>query len=322
VRSSVRGKDTPHATSSSRGNMRLSVIIPTLNAEGRIAALIESLGRQTVRPAEVIVIDSSSSDRTAEIARAAGCRVEVIPRAGFSHGGARNLGARLATGDTLVFMTQDAAPADEHFLDALVAPIARGEAAATYARQVAPPGSTPVEVFARRFYYPPEAERRTLADLPAMGLRTFFMSNVASAVARRDFEAAGGFCEHVVMNEDMLLAAAMVRRGCAVVYAADAVVYHGHAYSLMHVLRRYFDIGASRAQAGDLLAGATWRAQGTRFFGGLLALLVREGAWTWLPRAAAESAMKFVGFQLGRRYRWLPPALRRRLSMNAGFWTT
>ena len=302
--------------------MNVSVIIPTLDAQGRLAALLESLGRQSLRPAETIVIDSSSADATADIARRAGCRAEVIPRASFDHGRARNLGARMAAGDTLVFMTQDAMPADEHFLAALVDPVRRGDAAATYARQVAPPGSPPTEVFARRFYYPQHSERRTIADLPAMGLRTFFLSNVASAVARGAFEAVGGFPEHIIMNEDMLLAAALVRRGYAVAYAADAVVLHAHRYTLVQVLRRYFDIGASRTEEGDLLAGATWRGQGTQFLGGLVRFLVREGAWAWLPRAAAESAMKLAGFHLGRRHRWMPRALKRRLSMNAAFWAT
>jgi rhamnosyltransferase len=300
--------------------VNVSVIIPTLNAGDRLPGLLAALGRQSLRPVETIVIDSSSEDSTAEVARLAGCRVEVIPRTSFDHGGTRNLAARMASGDAIVFMTQDAMPADEDFLAALVAPVARGEAAATYARQVAPPGSRPTEVFARQFYYPEGPERRTLDDLPRMGMDAFFLSNVAAAVARDAFNSVGGFPAPVIMNEDMLLAAALLRRGYAIAYAAEAVVYHAHQYTLWQVLRRYFDIGASRTQEGGLLAGAAWRGHGTKFLGGLARFLIRHGAWAWLPRAAAESAMKFAGYQLGKRHRWMPAALKRRLSMNAAYW--
>ncbi len=85
---------------------------------------LEAIARQEVgEDVEVVVVDSGSSDGSAERARRLGARVHEIPPEEFSHGGARNLGAKLAAGDIVVFTSQDAYAADENWLAALVAPL-------------------------------------------------------------------------------------------------------------------------------------------------------------------------------------------------------
>jgi rhamnosyltransferase len=301
--------------------VNVSVIIPTLQAAAEIPALAEGLRGQTLRPAEILVIDSSSEDGTADAARRAGCTVQVIPRGDFDHGAARNAAARRAGGEVLVFMTQDARPASADFLEALVRPLGEGHAAAAYARQAPRPDARPTEVFARRFNYPETPAERTLADLPRLGIRTFFFSNAASAVARGPFEAVGGFPEMIIMNEDLMLCARLLKAGHTVAYQPAAVVCHSHHYTLGRTFRRYFDIGVFRAQAGPALAGVRWSGQGWLFTRRLFGHLVRSGAWTSLPRAAAETALKAAGVWAGRRYRCLPRSLRPRLSLHPAFWS-
>jgi|WetSurMetagenome_2_1015567.scaffolds.fasta_scaffold116397_2 rhamnosyltransferase len=298
----------------------ISVIIPTREAVAEIPLLVSRLRSQTLPPAEIIILDSSSTDGTPDLAREIGCTVETVPRDAFDHGGTRNLGARRACGDILVFLTQDALPATETFLETLIRPLSQGHAAA-YARQAASPDARPTEVFARLFNYPGVSRQQSLSDLPHLGIRTFFMSDAASAVARAPLEAVGGFPERVIMSEDMLLCARLLRRGYTVAYEASAVVQHSHSLTLRQTLQRYFDIGVMRVQAGDLLAGARWHGQGLRFGREMFAYLVRSGAWTSLPRAGAEVLMKAVGVQLGRRHRCIPVAIKRRLSRHAGFWS-
>ena len=46
--------------------MDISVIIPTLNAEHEIEALLIALERQSIRPNEILVVDSASEDKTIE----------------------------------------------------------------------------------------------------------------------------------------------------------------------------------------------------------------------------------------------------------------
>lgn len=300
-------------------NGAISVIVPTLQAEAHLPGLLHALRAQSLPPTEIIVIDSSSRDGTVAATRAAACRVEVIPRASFNHGGTRNLAARLATGEFLVFLTQDVTPADSHFLEALVEPLRQGCAAA-FARQLPREGATPPERFLRQSNYPPQPARRRLADLPRLGVKTFFFSNAASAIARNSFETVGGFPEDVVICEDILLSARLIRAGFEVVYAADARVYHSHCYTVSGQFRRYFDIGVTMGRAKELLAGAPAGGEGARFLAGQFRYLLAGGHWRWLPYCAAEAAAKLTAFQLGKHEHLLPRALKEHLSLNPAYW--
>ena len=76
--------------------LRISVIVPTLNEEANIGPLLESLKTQHCPPYEVIVVDGGSTDATIAIAETYGARVEVRP--GLKEFPSRALGARMATG--------------------------------------------------------------------------------------------------------------------------------------------------------------------------------------------------------------------------------
>ncbi|MGA2467891.1 MAG: glycosyltransferase family A protein, partial [Thermodesulfobacteriota bacterium] len=87
--------------------IKCSVIIPTRNGGKYLGKLFGTLQEQSVSPAQILVVDSSSKDNTIKICNA--FRVDLIqiePKT-FDHGGTRNLAASRAIGDILVFMTQD-----------------------------------------------------------------------------------------------------------------------------------------------------------------------------------------------------------------------
>ena len=91
--------------------MSLSIIIPTLNEEAALPATLKSVAALTPAPLEVIVVDSSSQDRTVDIARAYGAR--VITGLPPGRAGQMNAGARIASGDQLCFLHADTElPAD------------------------------------------------------------------------------------------------------------------------------------------------------------------------------------------------------------------
>lgn len=298
----------------------VSVVIPTLQAARHLPGLLDRLRSQEIPPSEILVVDSSSTDETAAIAGAAGCVLDVIPRSAFDHGGARNRAARRARGEILVFVTQDATPADEHWLANLVSSIRSGEAVATYARQLPREDAGTLERFARGFNYPARSRVRDLADVDALGYKAFFFSNVCSAVRTEVFREVGGFPEGVVLNEDVLLCAKLLRAGHRVKYEAGARVYHSHDYGLIQQFRRNFDIGASISQAGTLLRGARTGGEGLRFVLGQARYVIESGDHLQLPAVFAEAAFKLAGFGLGKRERHIPRAVKRRLSMHGYFW--
>lgn len=290
-------------------------IIPTLNPKISDLVLLKESSKN------ILIIDSQS--KNAEEILKSGFKVKPISRHDFNHGGTRNLGARLATedgADILVFMTQDAIPADEAWLENLVAPIRSGEAAATFARQLPRPEASLLEQFSRHFNYPGVSRVRSEADISQLGVKAFFFSNVCSAVRADVFWELGGFPEDVIMNEDMTLAAKLLRAGYKVKYVAEAEVVHSHDYTLKQQFRRNFDVGAFFAEAGPELSGASVTGEGVRFVREQIAYVRRHGRADLIPLVIAEAAAKFSAFQLGKRHRLLPLALKKKFSMHSYHW--
>ena len=103
--------------------MKLSVVVPAFNEERLLAATLhhvqEGLNAAARRGAsgEIIVCDNNSTDRTAEVAGAAGASVVFEPVNQIAR--ARNTGAAAASGDWLVFVDADSSPSPALFLDML-----------------------------------------------------------------------------------------------------------------------------------------------------------------------------------------------------------
>lgn len=94
----------------------LTIVIPTKNEEGYLPRLLESIRRQTLAPASIIVSDAQSTDATREIARAHGAR--IVEGGLISFG--RNAGAREAQTDFILFLDADVELRDPQFLEKAV----------------------------------------------------------------------------------------------------------------------------------------------------------------------------------------------------------
>lgn len=90
----------------------VSVIIPAYQAEDTIARAIDSVLGQTMLPAEIIVIDDGSRDRTRQIAReiagrASRCKVCLLEQENLGAGAARNRGLEAAAQEFVAFLDAD-----------------------------------------------------------------------------------------------------------------------------------------------------------------------------------------------------------------------
>ena len=105
------GRLRPCARAGATGPLlSVSVIIPARNEEHNLPALLRSLASQPVRPREVLVVDDSSTDRTAELARQLGATViasKPLPDGWRGKTWACHQGAQAATSDVLLFVDAD-----------------------------------------------------------------------------------------------------------------------------------------------------------------------------------------------------------------------
>jgi rhamnosyltransferase len=279
--------------------MRISVIIPTLNAGASIGDMLSLLNAQDQPPHEIIVIDSSSADKTVATAKALGAKTSIIPRASFNHGKTRNQGALEASGDILVFMTQDALPIDNGLLSMLSRPLREKDIAATFGRQIPRHDASPLETFTRLFNYPDKGIVKGMEDVQRLGIKTFFISNACSSYRKDIFLQVGMFPEDVKANEDMLISARLITRGYKIAYVAEAKVIHSHNYSLAGQFVRYFRIGSSLRKNRWILNIARPEGEGLRFIKEQIQFVAGRKQYLWIPYIFLESVTKYAGFRIG-----------------------
>lgn len=300
--------------------MIISVIIPTLNAEKNIPVLMERIWSQSLKPMEILIIDSSSNDNTVRTAIKYGAKTITIKRYEFDHGGTRNLAANEAFGDVLVFLTQDAMPTNEDFIENLVAPLTDASIPLSYGRQIPNMDANPIEIFVRRYNYPENSIIKDANQIPSLGIKTFFCSNVCSAIRRKEFEEIGRFPENIIMNEDMILAAKLILKGYKVAYQASATVYHSHNYGLKEQFQRYFDIGVSLSRNKWLLQGIKSEREGIKLLKSQTQYLIKEKKWLSVPYGFLQAVSKYSGYRLGLSEIRLPMRLKKSLSLHKNFW--
>jgi rhamnosyltransferase len=297
----------------------ISVILLTKNGGDLFGEVLDALFRcDGIADAEVLVIDSGSTDATLDlVSRHPEARLYRIPPEEFGHGKTRNLGVRLARGQVLVFLVQDATPAPD-FLTRLRAPLARPQVAGAYARQLPRPWSNPAERLFLGHVYPDAPGIRSLSAEAPHGIRSFFFSNVASAIRRSVWERIP-FDETLIMSEDQQWAKQVVLAGHEIVYEPAAVVLHSHNYPLRDLFRRNFDSGCS-------LVGISHDPL-TRLAAEELAYVVRgvrslvcAGEVSWIPYFLLYEGTRALGFSLGQRSHQLPAWIRRSLSLHRYHW--
>lgn len=281
----------------------VSIVLLTHNAGPGLAAVLDAIDAQDgAPPLELIAIDTESTDGTRERLAARPVRLVPITKREFSHPGTRNLGVRLARGTIVVFLVQDALPADRRWLTNLIAPLqADPRVAAVYSRQVPREPCNPGERRDIGIGAPPVRRVKRLADGAANLLELMTFSNVA-ACARRELLLAHPFDERLPMVEDQEWCKRILTLGFTVVYEPASIVIHSHDHSLPQVYRRHFDYGRAFARfhplptsLGAALLAAGWESLGD---------------CRYLLRGPDSLAAKL---------RWLPGIPARRLAMKLGF---
>lgn len=177
----------------------LSFIIPAHNEEQHLPATLAAISTSadaTGQPYEIVVVDDSSTDRTAEIALTAAARLVSVQHRQIS--ATRNAGARAARGEILFFVDADTQPtpaAVQAGLDALRSGAVGGGCVFTF------DGVLPLWA-------------RCLYPLAVLGARTLHLvGGCFLFCTRAAFEAVGGFSEKYFAAEEAAFIRALQRHG-------------------------------------------------------------------------------------------------------------
>lgn len=225
---------------------RISIVLPTRNGIATLPALLETLRRQRVdQPVEIVAVDSASTDGTAALLRQHASQLIEIPAAAFNHGLTRNLGIERAKGELIVLLVQDAVPASDDWLAALVAPLVEDRGVAgSFARQRPRDDASEItRCYASRSPAASDVGRTVAMDevaftalRPMERLDRCTFDNVCSCIRK------SVWVEHpfpaTAFAEDLEWGRAVLLSGYRIAYTPRAVVVHSHERSARYEFAR------------------------------------------------------------------------------------
>jgi rhamnosyltransferase len=300
--------------------MKISLIIPTYNAAEYLPALLEKLQTQTCH-FELIIIDSSSEDHTLDIARKYTQHIHIIPQNRFDHGGTRTQAAKTATGDIIVFLTQDALPYDNNSIEQIVKVFQNPNIGAAYGRQLPYAHTSLFGKHLREFNYGDTSYIRTVQDKERYGIKTAFLSDSFAAYRKDALEQIDWFKNGLIVGEDSYAGAKILLAHYAIAYVAEAKVYHSHTYSCIEEFKRYFDIGVFHACESWILEHfGKAEGEGGRYVKSEIRYLLKAHAYYRIPEFFIRNALKYLGYKLGQNYPKLSKNLILKLSMHRHWW--
>lgn len=298
-----------------------AVCLLTLNASPFIERWIDAIQRQSLKPDRVLVMDSMSTDGTADLVRRAGFELVLIPRIEFGHGRTRQLALeKLAECDFVVFMTQDALLAAPDSLSCLLRAFDDSEVDVAYGRQLPHLNAGMIARHARAYNYPAQSEVRTLTPGNAKpGIHVAFCSDSFAAYRVGVLLANGGFPHEAMFGEDMIVTARCLLRFGKVAYVAEATAHHSHDYSIWQDFRRYFDTGVFHKQQSWLIKRlGRAEGRGATFVVSELRHVLHHAPWR-IPEVLIRTLFRYTGYRAGLAEHYFPLSLKRRWSMSRQF---
>lgn len=315
--------------------MKVDIIIPTYRPNDTFCLLLQKLQEQTFVVHRVILLNTEKDLWEAalekypieETLHALPCPYTLLhlSKEEFDHGGTRMQGASISDADVALFMTQDAMPADRLLVEHLVHSLdstdhGEGTVAVAYARQLPNETCSVVERYTRQFNYPDTGRVKRREDIPELGIKTFFCSDVCAAYRKDIFQELGGFDAPVIFNEDMFFAAKAVMAGYGVEYAAAARVIHSHNYTVRQQFHRNFDLAVSQTMHPEIFRQVSSEAEGMKLVKSTAKYLCSIGKPYLIWELFWQCAGKYAGYWMGKHYRKLGRKCILRCTMNRDYW--
>lgn len=229
-------------------------------------------------------------------------RIVEIDKEDFGHGKTRNQAAEMADSDYLIFMTQDAVPADKKLCSELVNALnvnsEKGTPAVMYGRQLARDDADIIERFSRTYNYPAASELRDKYDLDKKGIKAIFCSDACAIYNLEIFRALGGFEDDVDFNEDELFAYKALKNSYVVGYCAEARVFHSHNLTMKEQFNRSQEIAKSQSEHPEVFENLSSEQEGINFFKKGITYIARKGNLTDCARFIIYCGVRYAGYKM------------------------
>ena len=227
--------------------VQISIILLVKNGEVYLEEVLRGVFSQKVEDEfEVVAIDSGSTDHSKDILARFPVRLREISPMSFNHGETRNLGASLSQGATLVYLTQDAIPGNEMWLEKLVEPLREDPLVAGAFSSHRPRKECPLTE-KRQILHTALASGSERRVNTAVGNREFeenpypfiWFSNTSSCIRKAVWERFP--FRRLAFAEDQEWAKRVLEGGYKTVYVPDSIVIHSHHYGPVRNFRRFFE---------------------------------------------------------------------------------
>ena len=296
----------------------IGIAVITHQAKQHLKQCLPPLLNSPLKP-RVLVVNSSSQDGTVEEAEALGAETLVVPRNTFNHGQTREAARQFLATDIVIMITPDAYAENSSLVETLTLPLRENKASIAYARQLPHHGADFFASFSREYNYPKKGQLRGIEDMQTHGVYTFFCSNSCCAWKNEALDSIGGF-SHVLLGEDTVAAAKLLRDGHKIAYVPEAMVRHSHSYSLRQEFQRHYDTGLARRQYGELFKGAGSDSKRGKAYTLALFKRIYTTRKRLLPYAAMQTTAKWTGYQLGKATVHAPTFIKRAFSSQDFYW--
>lgn len=295
--------------------MKVSIVILTKNAKKYIKSVLDKVTNQKLDcEFEVLVIDSGSIDGTLDIIKDYPVRLHEIRPVDFSHSKTRNFAASLASGEYIVYLSQDAEPVNTGWLGCLITPLDKdATVGGVFGKQIPTLDADPVNCFRMRWNYGDDASVKYSGAKSEFPRKSFNFSDVNSAV-RKNLLLRFPFREDLSFCEDVYLARQFLLNGYKIAYSPEAAVIHSHNHSIPEIFSRYFDVAVAYKKIGILDETKTIESEGVSYIFKELHYLISKRNWLWLGYALAVNLAQYLGFKMGCSEKLFPLFLKKKIS--------
>jgi|TARA_B100001093_G_scaffold10343_1_gene9676 GT2 family glycosyltransferase len=209
---------------------KVSIVIRAYNEAKNLPNLFYGIKQQTIKPDEIILVDSESADDTVNIARDHKCKILTISKQDFTFGRSLNLGCKKASSDIIVICSAHCFPKKKDWIEQLIAPFNwKKNIGMTYGKQrgLEQSNFSEKQLFHQLFpsIYPNKLE--------------FFSNNANSAILKKVYDEVE-FDETLTGCEDIDFSKKIAKRNYKTLYCPKATILHLHNETFGQIINRYY----------------------------------------------------------------------------------